>query len=164
MTAPKDPFQPLDDDARALARQLISGATYGALAVLDPASGAPSVTRIAIGTDLDGTPVTLISSLSSHTAALRADPRCSLLLGEPGPKGDPLTHPRLTLECTATFLPRDTSHHPVLRDHYLQTHPKAKLYIDFADFTFVRFTLTRALLNAGFGKAFKFDEGDLGGA
>lgn len=157
----KDPFQPVDNEARSLARELIDTARYGALAVLSPDTGAPSVTRIAVGTDTDGTPVTLISSLSSHTAALKADPRCSLLVGEPGSKGDPLTHPRLTLECTAEFLSRDDPEHPALRDHYLKTHPKAALYIDFADFSFVRLRATQALLNGGFGKAFKLIASDL---
>lgn len=161
MTPKKDPFQPLDDDARAQARNLIDTATYGALAVLSPDTGAPSVTRVAIGTDTDGTPVTLISTLASHTAALRADPRASLLLGEPGPKGDPLTHPRLTLDVTARFIARDTPEHDALRAHYLASHPKATLYVDFPDFAFVRFTVEKALLNGGFGKAFKLGASDL---
>ncbi len=157
----KDPFQPLDDDARALARQLIEGASYGALAVLSPDTGAPSVTRIAVGTDPDGTLVTLVSTLATHTVALLTDPRCSLLIGEPGPKGDPLTHPRITLDCTAEFVDRNGPDHTALRDHYLTTHPKAKLYVDFADFSFVRFSVIRALLNGGFGKAFKLTDNDL---
>ncbi len=105
--------------------------------------------------------MTLISNLSSHTAALKADPRCSLLVGEPGPKGDPLTHPRLTLDCEAEFLPRDTDAHAALREHYLKSHPKAALYVDFADFCFVRLHVNHALLNGGFGKAFKLSASDL---
>ena len=54
--------------------------------------------RVAVATDAQGTPVTLVSDLSHHTRALRADPACSLLVGEPGEKGDPLTHPRLSLQ------------------------------------------------------------------
>ena len=43
-----------------------------------------------------GEPVFFISRLSAHFPNLEADPRCSLLIGEPG-KGDPLAHPRMTL-------------------------------------------------------------------
>jgi hypothetical protein len=98
---PKDPVRPTDDEARALARSLIAGARFGALGVIDPETGAPMVTRIAVVPGPDGVPLTLISTLSSHTAALDANPACSLLLGEPGAKGDPLTHPRLTLQAVA---------------------------------------------------------------
>ncbi len=44
----------------------------------------------------DGSPVILISRLSTHTANLEADGRASVLLAATG-KGDPLAHPRLTV-------------------------------------------------------------------
>lgn len=155
------PINPTDDEARGLARTLLTSATHAALGVLDPDTGAPSVTRIAIGTDDAGLPVTLISTLARHTVALRSDPRASLLIGEPGPKGDPLTHPRITLACTARFIDRMTPDHATLRTRWLTTHPKAKLYVDFADFGFVRFNITSALLNGGFGKAYALTAQDL---
>lgn len=158
----QNPIRPTDDDARTLARNLIDTATYGAIGVFEPDSQSPMVTRIAIGTDTVGTPVTLISDLSAHTKALKANPSCSLLLGEPGHKGDPLTHPRLTLQCRAEFLRHGMPGHFELRAHYLASHPKSKLYIDFADFSFVRFTLHTGLLNGGFGQAFKLSAQDLG--
>ena len=91
-----DPFQTADAQARILARDLIDTATFAALAVLRPDYPAPSVTRVACATDAAGAPITLISQLSTHTAALAVNPACALLLGEPEGKGDPLTHPRLT--------------------------------------------------------------------
>ena len=159
----KDPFQPLDDDARALTRSLIQSARFGALGVLSPETGAPLVTRVAVGTDVDGTPVTLISDLSAHTAALKSDPRCSVLLGEPSAKGDPLTHPRITLQCDAEFVARDAPEREELRAKYLKDHPKAKLYADFADFHFVRFKLRGGLLNGGFGRAYRLTNADFEG-
>lgn len=155
----RDPFRPIDDNARLRARHLIEGATFGAIGVLD--NGTPAVTRIALGTAPDGAPVSLVSDLSSHTQALEADPTCSLLIGEPGPKGDPLTHPRLTLFAIACFVDRGSSEHTILRADYLSQNPKAKLYIDFADFRLVRFDITSALLNGGFGKAYKMSSSDL---
>lgn len=157
----KNPIRPTDDTARALARSLIDTSTFAALAVTDPTTGAPSVTRIAIATTPEGWPLTLISDLSTHTAALHADPRCALLLGEPADKGDPLTHPRLTLHAKAVFVTRDCDSYSALRSHYLAQRPKAKLYIDFGDFNFVQFTPTGALLNGGFGKAFQPTPEDL---
>lgn len=147
---PADPVQPETPEALALARHLLA-TPHAALAVTD-ADGTPALSRIAFGLSPQG-PVTLISSLSQHYAALAAHPACALMLGEPGGKGDPLTHPRLMLKATARFVPADAPDRPSLRDHWLATHPKARLYIDFADFAFVRFTLTSAFLNAGFGKA-----------
>ncbi|MEM1353022.1 MAG: pyridoxamine 5'-phosphate oxidase family protein [Pseudomonadota bacterium] len=155
----RDPFRPVDAEARALARQLIDAARFAAIAVLE--RGAPAVTRIAFATCPDGAPLSLISELSSHTQALEADPTCSLLVGEPGEKGDPLTHPRLTLMARARFVPRASTEHETLRSVYLSQNPKAQLYIDFADFHLVRFDVTAALLNGGFGKAYKLTPEDL---
>ena len=150
-----DPFQSVTPEARAQARSLLDAATFAALAVTQ--NGAPSVTRIGLATTEGGNPLSLISQLAPHTAALEAHPRCALLVGEPGPKGDPLTHPRLTLHCTARLIPRDAPEHPDLRARYLTVRPKAGLYADFADFRFVLFDVHNALLNGGFGKAFRFD-------
>lgn len=155
----KNPFHPVDDDARALARQLLDAATFAALGVVD--EGHPSVSRIAFATAPDGAPLSLMSELSGHTSALMAQPACALLVGEPEGKGDPLTYPRLTLYADAQFVERSDADHPPLRAHYLAQRPKAKLYIDFADFRLVRFTVTHALLNGGFGRAYKLSKTDL---
>jgi len=155
------PIRPTDDEARAAAHRLLAGARSAALGVLDPATGAPFVTRIALGLDPDFSPISLVSDLAAHTAALRENPACSLLVGEPGPKGDPLTHPRLTLQARAEFVGRGTASHQTLRAHYLAGHPKAKLYVDFADFHFLRFAVDAAHLNAGFGKAYRLTPADL---
>lgn len=156
-----NPIRPTDDTARAQARGLIAGARFGALGVIDGASGAPMVTRVAVATAPDGQPVSLVSDLSHHTRALRANPNCSLLVGEPGDRGDALTHPRLTLQCSARFLRHGEAGHAEMRAHYLRQHPKAKLYIDFADFSFALLLVSHAFLNGGFGKAFELTPEDL---
>ena len=152
----KDPFRPTDDDARAMAWNLIQSARHGALAVLR--DSAPSVTRIALSPGLDGL-TTLISDLAPHTQALRDAPQASLLIGEPG-KGDPLAHPRITLQVTARFI--DKTDDAVVA--YLAHQPKAQLYIGFADFHLVRLTPTEAHLNGGFGKAYRLSSEDLKGS
>ncbi len=151
-----DPIRPTDDDARALAHGLIADARFAALAVIDPDTKAPTVTRIALVPGPDGVPLSLISTLSSHTQALDANPICSLLIGEPGPKGDPLTHPRLTLQAQAEIADK-----AALKDHYLHHYQKAQLYYDFGDFRLTRFAPLGGLLNGGFGKAFRLTAADI---
>lgn len=157
----QSPIRPTDDAARALARTLLAQARSAALGVIEPATGAPFVTRIGLGLGPDGAPLSLVSDLAQHTAALRQNPACSLLVGDPGARGDPLTHPRLTLQARAEFVPREAPAHATLRAHYLQTHPKAKLYADFADFRFLRFSVWAGHLNGGFGKAYRLTPEDL---
>lgn len=152
-----DPVQPADDQARALAASLIT-AKHAALSYLDD-GGAPAISRIAFGLCPDGQPMTLISRLAPHFAGLCADPRCAVMLGEPGAKGEPLTHPRLMIRCNAQFAV--AADRPALRDHWLKGHPKAALYVDFADFSFVRLTPQSALLNGGFARAFRLTPADL---
>lgn len=153
----RDPFQTPDDVARKLARDLIEGARSAAVAATEPGTGHPLVTRIALGTDPDGVPITLISDLSHHTTALRADARASLLIGDIPDPARALIAPRLTLQTRASFLPK------TLRDHWLAQHPKAAVYVDFADFHFVRFEILGGYLNAGFARAYKMTASDLRG-
>lgn len=160
-TPRRDPVQPADDEARGLARQLIRDARFAALAVLEPGSGLPFVSRIALGTDARGLPLALVSGLALHTRALLNDPACCLLVGEPGPKGDPLTHPRLSLRARATFLDRDGPEHGPLRDAWLARNPKSKVYLDLPDFRFLRFDPVSAALNGGFARAFSLTASDL---
>jgi putative heme iron utilization protein len=149
----KDVIRETDAEAIRLARTLLRSARYGALAVLEPETGTPLVSRVGIATDLDGSPLLLVSLLSAHTRALLADPRCSLLVGEPG-KGDPLAHPRLTLVGKAARLERGTPEQQRAERRYLNRNPKAKLYVGLGDFSFFRLQVERGSLNGGFGKAY----------
>lgn len=153
-------LRPTDDDARALARDLIMRARHAALGVIDPDTGAPHVSRIAFGS-INGIPHTLISDLALHARAIRQNPAVSVLIGEPGQRGDPLTHPRLTLQATARPIARGSAEHKQKRGLWLETHPKATLYVDFADFAFVELAPLSGALNGGFGKAFALTPADL---
>jgi putative heme iron utilization protein len=153
----RDPLNPVDDEARALARSLIAGAATAALAVIEPGTGAPFVSRIALAPAPDGAPMALLSGLSTHTRALIADPRCALLLGEPGAKGDPLTHPRLTLRAEAVFAEGDA-----LKAHFVALRPKAAIYAGLPDFRAVTFRPLSAALNGGFARAYALTAADLG--
>jgi hypothetical protein len=151
----RDPINPTDDAARALAHRLVAEARFGALAVLDPEGPAPLVSRVAVAAP-GGVPLILVSDLSLHTRALHTDPVCSILLGEPGPKGDPLTHPRLTWVARAE--PVEKAAH---RDAWLARHPKSALYVDFADFRMLRLAPVQGLLNGGFGNAYRLTPADM---
>ncbi|WP_331459735.1 pyridoxamine 5-phosphate oxidase [Pelagovum pacificum] len=144
-----------NEEARELARRLLQGAGHAALAVNDPDGPAPLASRVAIMAD-ERDALILVSDLSTHTRGLRSDGNCSLLIGEPGPKGDPLTHPRMTFIAEA-FATDKLAH----RERWLQRHPPAKLWFDFADFTMFRLTPRRILLNGGFGKAYHLMPEDL---
>lgn len=158
MTDRDTALRPVDDAARAAAKRLVRLARFAALATAAPGDGWPSASRVALATEIDGCPVFLVSTLSAHTAALDADPRCSLLVGEPG-KGDPLAHPRLTLYARAERLAREAD--ADARRRYLARHPKAALYADFGDFAFFRARPVRADFNGGFGKACEMAAEDL---
>ncbi|WP_319633514.1 HugZ family protein [Pelagibius marinus] len=155
----KAPLLPVDAEARRLAKDLLRRARHGALATLDPATGEPLATRTALASDMDGAPVVLTSTLSAHTQALLQDPRCSILVGEPG-KGDPLAHPRLTVIGRARRVEAGETRER-LKWRYLARHPKAELYVDFADFSFWRLEVARASLNGGFGRAYAMTPEDV---
>lgn len=146
-------------DIIAEVRALIAAARYGALATLAPADGWPQATRVGL-TSFQDQPLILISALAAHTAALRADPRCALLIGEVG-KGDPLAHPRASLTCRAVEIPRTDPRAAAARTAYLAALPKAQLYVDLPDFTFMQLAIARVSYNAGFGKAFALSGDDL---
>ncbi|HMS79916.1 MAG TPA: pyridoxamine 5'-phosphate oxidase family protein [Burkholderiaceae bacterium] len=155
-----DPVRPADDEARATARRLLGAARHGALATLEPGTGHPLASRAAVALDADGAPLLLLSALSAHFGALGTDPRCSLLVGEPG-AGDPLAHPRLTVAGHARRLDRSDPDAARVRARWLAAHPKAALYVDFADFSFWRLEPERGSLNGGFGRAYRLGREDL---
>jgi len=153
-------IRPTDAEAIRLAKTLVRSARYGAIAVIEAETGVPFASRVGVATDIDGAPLILVSLLSTHTRALRADPRCSLLVGEPG-KGDPLAYPRLSLVCRAVQLEAGDPAHERAQRRYLNRNPKAKLYAGLGDFRLFRLEPGRASLNGGFGKAFLLNREEL---
>ena len=134
-------------DGIGLARRLLRTVRAGALATLDKDSGGPFASLVSVATDVDGSPLMLISRLAAHTTNLDKDPRASLLLAAGG-KGDPLAHPRLTLTGAVEAAPD-----PRIRRRFLTRHPKAELYADFPDFSFCRLSVETGHLNGGFARA-----------
>lgn len=157
---PKNVIRETDAEAIRLAKTLVRSARFGAIAALEAGSGAPLASRVGVATDVDGTPIILVSRLSAHTSAILADSRCSLLVGEPG-KGDPLAYARITLMCRAVMLEPETPARARAERRYLNRNPKAKLYVGLGDFCFFRLEVQRASLNGGFGKAYLLTHDDM---
>ncbi len=155
-----NPIRETTPEACALARKLMDDAVFASIAVLEPETAIPLVSRISVAIDENGDLVFLASELSIHSKALAIDPRASIMVGEPG-KGDPLAHPRITLIGKVEKIDRDSKQRDELKPLYLARHPKSALYIDFGDFHFFRLQLERGNLNGGFGKAFDLTAQDL---
>src|SRR5499427_14589 len=146
-TAPvADDFNPI-----AAAQDLLRVTRSGALATIDRNTGHPFASLVNLATDADGSPLILVSRLSTHTANIEIDPRASVLLAPSG-KGDPLAHPRLTVLGTFAKVERDGPDARVRR-RFLSRHPKSKLYAGFGDFAFWRLRIVSAHLNGGFARA-----------
>ncbi len=79
--------------AVADAKRLMRLARVGALATLDPDTGAPLTTLVGVASDFDGAPLFLLSTLARHTRHVAQDPRVSLLLGGAPGAGRPAQPP-----------------------------------------------------------------------
>src|SRR5215475_4214397 len=155
-TAPAaDDFNPI-----ATAKDLLRATRASALATIDRNTGHPFSSLVNVATDADGSPLILVSRLSTHTANIEADPRASILLASAG-KGDPLAHPRLTVLGTFANIAHDAPGALRIRRRFLSRHPKARLYAGFADFMFWRLHILSAHLNGGFARAADLKAGDV---
>jgi putative heme iron utilization protein len=152
---PQEDFNPV-----AVAKGLLRATRAGALATIDRNTGHPFSSLVNVATDVDGSPLILISRLASHTANLETDPRASILLASTG-KGDPLAHPRLTVLGALARIARDTPDAVRAQRRFLSRHPKSRLYAGFGDFSFWRLQAVSAHLNGGFARAADLKAGDL---
>jgi heme iron utilization protein len=149
---PETAAPPADFAPQALARNLLRSIRAGTLATLDRNTGHPFASLVNVATDADGSPVILVSRLSTHTANVEIDGRASILLAETG-KGDPLAHPRLTVLGRMAQVARTSDEAARVRRRFLARHPKSELYAGFGDFGFWRMTVASAHLNGGFARA-----------
>jgi len=138
-----------DFDPARLARSLLRRSRQGALATLMAGTGAPYCSLVNLASAPDGAPILLISRLAVHTRNILADPRVSLMLDERA-AGDPLEGARIMLAGSAEQAGGDLAAN--LRRRYLNAHPSAEVFVNFADFSFFRIAPTGAHLVAGFGR------------
>lgn len=149
-----------DFDPKITAKNLLRTVRAGALATLDRNTGHPFASLVNVAADSDGSPLILISRLSTHTANLEKDSRASVLLAATG-KGDPLAYPRLTVIGSFRHVAHNDADDPRLRRRFLARHPKAEHYAGFGDFSFWRLAVVSAHLNAGFARAADLTAADL---
>jgi putative heme iron utilization protein len=157
---PESARPPEDFDPIAVAKDLLRVTRAGALATIDRNTGHPFSSLVNVATDADGSPLILVSRLSTHTANIEVDPRASVLLASTG-KGDPLAHPRLTVLGTFVKLERDTPDGARVQRRFLSRHPKSKLYAGFGDFSYWRLKVVSAHLNGGFARAADLTASDI---
>ena len=82
---PENATPPPDFDPKALGKSLLRGIRAGTLATLDRNTGHPFASLVNVATDADGSPLILVSRLSTHTANIEVDGRTSLLLAQTAP-------------------------------------------------------------------------------
>lgn len=153
-----DGLRQTDDDARQAARRMLAAMRHAVLAVNDPQTGHPHLSKIACQIDATGVPVALLSGLAVHSRVLADDPRAALLIETRRDRGDPMTWPRLSVQVAAQVIADPGG----VRERWLAAHPKAAVFIDLPDFRFWRLVPRTAFLNAGFGAAFRLTPADLG--
>jgi putative heme iron utilization protein len=143
-------MQPTADfDAGRLARSLLRRSRQGALATLMADSGDPYCSLVNVASHPDGSPILLISRLAVHTRNLLGDARVSLMQDERA-EGDPLEGARIMLAGRAEQAAGPDRE--IVRRRYLNAHPSAEAFVDFADFSFFRIRPSGTHLVAGFGR------------
>lgn len=157
-------FQTFDDESLGWLAAIVRDQRQAALATL--ADGAPSVTLVtAVPEPGYGTFLLHLSELAAHKRNLRADPRCGLLLVEPGDSpAEVLQRRRLSLDAAATFLDKAGDDYQAAKERYLAALPRHAMMFQLADFDLVRLAARGGLLNAGFGKAYPVTPADLSAA
>jgi putative heme iron utilization protein len=99
--------------------------------------------------DPSGRPIFLISNMAMHTQNLKADPRCSLFIGQAVAEGDPLGFSRATMIGRAE--PVDELEIASARELYLARHENSRYWADFSDFSFFRLQPVDIYYVGGFG-------------
>lgn len=131
------------------ARTLVHRARVGTLSTNSTRHrGFPFGSVTPYGCDSAGQPTLLISRLAVHAQNLDRNGRASLLISRIVAAEDALRSPRLTLLGHVARVIDDGS----VRGDYLERHPDARAWMDFADFGFYRMEVVDAYYVAGFGE------------
>lgn len=116
----------------------------------------PYASLVLVASDLDASPLLLLSDLAEHSKNLARDPHASLLFDGTTGFDDPLTGARATVLGEITPQAGAAS-----LERFVKRHPSANLYAGFKDFRLYRMCVTRAHLVAGFGRIDWIESGDL---
>ena len=136
------------------ARRIIRLAMAASMATIEP-DGSPYLSLVTVATQVDCTPIILISQLSHHTANIRARPQVSLLFDGTSGLRDRLEGGRVSVSGTLA-----ASTDQANQDRFMARHPDA-FYAEFGDFNWFTISVTRAVFVAGFGRVRKFSKNRL---
>lgn len=131
------------------ARTLAVAHKQGVLSTIEREDGTPFGSIVEYLPLEDGDFVFLISNMATHTKNLRRDVRASLLVSEGFGKDTALALSRATFVGKAEQVPNGQE---LYRTAYLEKHPEAAVYIDFADFHFFKLTVEKVRYIGGFGR------------
>lgn len=136
---------------------LLDGQPVASLAVLE--QGSPAVSLVPFVVQRDPLRFAIvISDLSAHTQALRADPRASLLIHEPPTPGDPRSNhalSRVMVSGEAQFLSREEAQAQGFEALYRAKYEIAEMILSLADFHFCQIVPKTGSFIQGFGQAFR---------
>ena len=119
------------------ARTLVYLGRIGSLSTLSRKQpGFPFGSLMPYGSDSQGRPIFLISTMAMHTQNLQTDPHASLLVTQPDASGDPLGASRVTLVGRVLAIPEPEV--AEARTLYLARYENSKYWVDFEDFAFYR--------------------------
>src|SRR5271155_2895189 len=131
-------------------RTLVSLASVATLSTVSRKHpGFPFGSLMPFALDPAGRPVLLISNMAMHTQNLKADPRCSLFIGQLVADGDPLGASRATMIGHAE--PVGEHEAASVREIYLGRHENSRYWADFSDFGFFRLQPIDLYYVVGFG-------------
>ncbi|MCU1251520.1 MAG: pyridoxamine 5-phosphate oxidase-related FMN-binding protein [Edaphobacter sp.] len=148
-TGPAMPQLPEPSHAERV-RTLISLTSVATLSTISRKHpGYPFGSLMPFALDSSGRPIFLISNMAMHTQNLKADPRCSLFVGQPAADGDVLGSARATLIGNAEPVPDNDL--AEARERYLARHENSRYWIDFPDFNFFRLQPVDLYYVGGFG-------------
>ncbi|MBI4890404.1 MAG: pyridoxamine 5'-phosphate oxidase family protein [Acidobacteria bacterium] len=140
------------DEIRTDAEALLRSRRFGVLSThSEDAPGYPFGSLASYAVDELGRPVFLFSGLAEHTQNAAADPRVSLTAIDAAAEDRPQTAPRVTVIGDLAPVPEEEE--DAARALYLQRHPEAKGYSQFADFALYRLSVRGVYFVGGFGRA-----------
>lgn len=144
-------------------QSLVGESLVASLAVID--QGEPAVSLVAFAHEWGPLRLHLfVSDLSAHTPALRASPRCSLMMHKSPAADDPNSNhalTRLIVRADATFVSREAAKERGVLDRWRAKYAITDMLAGLSDFHFVELVPVEATFVMGFGRAYKCAGPDL---
>jgi putative heme iron utilization protein len=118
--------------------------------------GEPNLAMVAVAWEKDFSAFYIhVSKLGKHTGDMEKDSHVSLLLTEADDhRLDPQTLARVSVQGTATIIPRNDPDYARVRELYLKRFPEAGQLFSLGDFNIWKITPKSGRFVAGFGRAF----------